>query len=637
MDIKKNGILAYLIICSLFGYGQIKLSDTTIIMNEVVIRSSRVQNFAIGSNIQRIDSLALSHYINQSFAELLSIESLVSIKAYGVGGLASPSVRGGGASHTAVIWNGLNIQSPMNGSANMALLPVSMFGAINIQYGGSGTLFGSGAMNGAIHLESDDLFQQDNQLTLGLSLGSFGGKNINAGFKFGNEQLGTSLKFYYNEAQNDFRFKNTAKYQQPYEKQSNADFGQSGLIFENQIKTGEHSYLNTSFWYQKYDKKLQTLMIDSDIGKASQLDKNVYLMLRWRQNGKRFNVSAKSAFIKDIQQFTNPVLAEPVTNNQALSFINQAELKWAPNTYQIIDAGINFTYEEVNSEGYKNLAKRNRISFFISHKLVKLFDRLDIVNSIRKEMVDNGNIPSVFSIEANYNFSNKVIVKGNISKNYNLPSLNDLHWRSETYVSGNPNLASESGWSGEIGFSETIFDSQPHLTLSQNFYYSKIKDWIVWLPGERGVWKPENKNTAKTKGLDLSLNSSYNLSKVLFVLNAKYNWNSSRFRDEDAEYLPVIYTPENTFLLGFDMNINRLNLSYNHKFTSERLYDQNHKLPSYHLASLNINYEIRLNPNTLNLSFKINNIWNENYQVVAWYAMPPVNYLVSVSYRLTNF
>ena len=637
MNIKGIGFLVLASMISFLSFGQATHSDTTVTMNEFVVRSSRLQNFAIGSNVQKIDSLSLAEFSNQSFADLLNSHSLVQINAYGSGGLSTPSVRGGGGSHTAVVWNGVNIQSPMNGSTNLALLPVRLLGNVNIQYGGSGTLLGSGAMSGAIYFNSQDLFNQKNNLALGLGTASFGGKNLNLGAKIGNDSVATSFNFYHHKASNDFKFKNIAKYGQPIEKQSNAEFVQSGFVFENKVRTGQKSILSSSFWFQEYDKNLQTLMIDSDVGKSSQYDKSIYALMRWQQTGNFLNFKIKSAIINDIQKFENPSLPIPITHNRALSSINEAELKWVMNEHQVLNFGLNYTYEEVSSDGYNGLASQNRISFFVSHKWVRLFNKLNVVNSIRKEMVDNGSLPFVYSFDANMNLSKSISVKGNLSKNYNMPSLNDLYWRSETYVSGNPDLKAEYGWSGEIGFTETILASQPLISFEQSFYHSQIKDWIVWLPGSTGVWKPENRKNAKIVGLDLNVKMALELNHVDFNFNAKYNWNSSRFSNDKDQFLSMIYVPENVFLVNMNVDLGKLSLNYSHKFSDERLYDQNHFLPSYHLAALSFNYKVIKNNNSFNVIFKINNIWNEDYQLIAWYAMAPIHYQLTVSCRLNNF
>jgi len=156
----------------LVGYlcAQMSLSDT-IRMDEVKVYGNLRESHSIGATIYRMDSVKLKIFQNRSAAELLAMGS-VNLKSYGVGGLSSLTMRGGYSSQTIVVWNGVNIQNPMNGGANLSLFPVNMFSSIRLQYGGSGTIYGSGAISGILILNSNALFSQPNGGELSLSYGS---------------------------------------------------------------------------------------------------------------------------------------------------------------------------------------------------------------------------------------------------------------------------------------------------------------------------------------------------------------------------------------------------------------------------------------------------------------------------------
>ena len=99
-------------------------------------------------------------------------ESPIFIKSYGLGSLATTSFRGGSASHTAILWNGFNLGSPMNGQLDLSLVPVSLANNVSIQYGGAGALWGSGAVGGAILLNSEPEFDQGLTVDAGTAFGS---------------------------------------------------------------------------------------------------------------------------------------------------------------------------------------------------------------------------------------------------------------------------------------------------------------------------------------------------------------------------------------------------------------------------------------------------------------------------------
>ena len=145
-------------------------------LDTVQIAGSRLHLLTPGHKRISIDSLTLQEAKGQNLADLLSRQSDVFIKSYGLGSLATTSLRGGGASHTAVIWNGFSLQSPMNGQLDLSLLPVFFFDEVEVQYGGSAALYGSGAVGGAIHLDNQIDFEKGLRIGGHGKLGSFGEK-----------------------------------------------------------------------------------------------------------------------------------------------------------------------------------------------------------------------------------------------------------------------------------------------------------------------------------------------------------------------------------------------------------------------------------------------------------------------------
>ena len=69
-------------------------------------------------------------------------------------------------------------------------------------------------------------------------------------------------------------------------------------------------------------------------------------------------------------------------------------------------------------------------------------------------------------------------------------------------------------------------------------------------------------------------------------------------------------------------------LSCYYKQTGERFTtpDHNAVLPAYSTSDVVFGYEKRYHRISLTLTFSANNIFDENYQVLAWRAMPGRNY-----------
>src|SRR6056297_3816481 len=179
-------IVVCLLIFSINGFTEEPDGDIpadTIALEEVQISAQRMNHFSTGLKISSIEKELIEEYKTQSLAELLAMHSQIFIKSYSNGGVTSPSTRGSGANHTAILWNGFNLQDPMNGMTNLSHIPISFIDEIAIQQGGSGALYGSGALGGAIHFNTNPSYNKGFEIKTHQKYGSyqniFNGINLN--------------------------------------------------------------------------------------------------------------------------------------------------------------------------------------------------------------------------------------------------------------------------------------------------------------------------------------------------------------------------------------------------------------------------------------------------------------------------
>ena len=168
-------IILSLFICIVANYAnaQTRIIDSVITINEINVSSTRVKVFNTGYKIENFDSTLIKNLSNQSLSDLLLMNNAVYIKSYGNGALSMPSLRGTGANHTAVIWNGINLQSNMNGTLDLSMVPLANNYEVYLQYGAASSLYGSGAIGGSINLNNKAQFNQGHHLKISTGLGSF--------------------------------------------------------------------------------------------------------------------------------------------------------------------------------------------------------------------------------------------------------------------------------------------------------------------------------------------------------------------------------------------------------------------------------------------------------------------------------
>ena len=157
----------------------------------------RINTYSSGQKIQTIDSSVLLQYQQQNLAQLLTQQMPVFIKSYGFNGLATVNIRGASAAQSQVLWNGIPITNAALGMADVSSMPVFFIQNLQLVYGSSAALFGSGNVGGTISIETTQpKFQTQNLASVFLGGGSFGQMNVGGKLEVSNKKWFCSSGFF---------------------------------------------------------------------------------------------------------------------------------------------------------------------------------------------------------------------------------------------------------------------------------------------------------------------------------------------------------------------------------------------------------------------------------------------------------
>lgn len=609
------------------------------------IQANRLTHFTSGNKIQKIDSVVLQRFQTNNLADLLSAHSQVFIKTYGQGSLATSSQRGTGASHTTVLWNGFNLQNPMNGNVDFALLPVFFLDKVAVQYGGGSAVFGSGAVGGAIHLNSSANFDEGLKAEVQLGAGSFGNYQQGIKLKISKKGFTSGLKIFNQTIENNFSFVNTAKFGKPTERQENNAFKQYGFLQENAFKINENQQLDLQIWYLNADRQIPPTLT-TGASKASQQDESLRVTANWLyKKTAKATFLARSAFFKEKLIYQDPDI-QLYALSKAVTWIGEAESKIQVRQNQLLNIGLNHTYFQAETDGYRAGKIQNRTALFASYKVSH--KDWNFIGSIRKELIDSYFAPFTPSISWEGILSKHLIFKGNVARTYRVPTFNDLYWQS----GGNPNLKPESGWTGEVSMEFLLHPTQKRgqgeknspfgggqrrgASIQLTAFNSLISNWIAWLPNAQGRWEANNVLEVWSRGVEAVINYRIDIQKVRLQSSLSYNYVISTneqvgLGNESSLHRQVIYVPKHTGQGTISMIYNGLNVSYTHLFTGERFTtsDNTQKLPFFSIGNVAIQQEIR----RLTMQLQVNNIWNVSYLQIVFRPMPLQNFVVVMKYN----
>ena len=644
MKLNKNSFLIVILFLHFPVFSQSIDSLNTLQNVEVV--DTRAKKFNTGFKVDYLDKTLLKSFEGNSISDVLSAVSNVNIKTYGPGGVSSISIRGGSSNNTAVMWNGINLQSPMNGGLNLSSLPMDLLGDVSLQMGGSGSLAGNGAAFGVLRLSSSSILEKKNSAFLSSSIGSFSNYRVAAGssFNFGNSLF--SIKGFYQDSKNDFEFVNTAKFGKPTEKQTNSAYNQYGFVVDNKSLINDNLIFLASVLYTKYDKDIQTLMSDYTPSEANQLDENLLISTIFKYSKDNLNLNFKNAYVDAKLNFTDPNSPEPEALSKTKSFISELESDYSFDTREFIFesknnlyTAVNYTYETAESEGYANNPNRNRISLIAALKSSSFSDKLITNLSIREEVIDGDFKPLQVSFGLEYLFNKKYSIRSNVASVYRVPTMNDLYWRETGFAIGNPNLKNESGITADFGFIQKFDNDNFELKLDQTVFLSNIDNLIVWQPRQSDAkWEPINKSVGKSSGIELGADFSFFIGETTLGLKESYSYINAQTSDDGNTWEEQVYSPNHNSNTTIWWAYKKIRANFLVNYYSKRNIDNaGNSLHAYSLGDFSLGYSMKVSKLNIDLVAKVNNIWDTQYQVTSGYAMPMRNYMLSAKFSINNY
>lgn len=601
-------------------------SQDTISLQSVEVTAKKNNLSQIGKKTETVDSTLKAQFKFNSVGDILSLNSSVFIKSYGPGGLSTTAFRGGNASQTAVLWNGFNLQNAMLGQADLALMPAVLFENVEIEYGGSTALWGSGAIGGSIHLDNKTPFGKGIFTSTNLGAGSFGLLNGSTNILISKQRFVSSTKLYITDSKNTFNYKDTTDKVHPDKQQKNAGYNFKGLMQEFKFSINPKQILSVNAWLNTNQRRLPDAYQQQS--KAYQHDDAVRLTANWSYITSGFRSNIRAAYFIDRINYTDSI-ASIFSKSTARTFMaeNENYVDWGKHSQ--LNVGVNVTSSSAVTNNYESIKTLSRAALMAGNKFSLLHDKLIAYVAARAEYFSVGTLPVTGNISLEYKLLKNISVMANVAKVYRQPTLNELYW----VPGGNINLKPEQGYTyeGTVQYKKQIQNFS--VLVSGAAYSRKIDNWILWIPGANGNPSPVNIQQVWSRGLESTwkLNYQKNKLKVGVALISGYVRSTTQASSQENNNTvdkQLIYTPRYTINGNVFAGYADFNLVFFHQYVGYRFStsDNTEWLNPYHTSSLRVNYSLRIKNTKLILYAAANNLFNANYTILAGRPMPLRNY-----------
>ncbi|MEZ4986600.1 MAG: TonB-dependent receptor [Saprospiraceae bacterium] len=558
---------------------------------------------------------------------LLAERGGVYIKQYGPGTLATPSINGGSASQTAVLWNGIPIQNAMLGLTDLALLPLHGASTLALEQVGNSVTHGSGAVSGSISLDSDPP-EVGWHTRLGTSVGSFGHQQQQAEASWANEQHGASLSMQHLAADNDFPYR--IREDLPERQQSNAAIQLTSIRQSYFSQKGIHR-LSFHGWQQWANRQIPPLTTQQR-SVAEQNDKGFRHVLHWRKTGNKAVWDTRLAHIQDQIHYADSLAGIDAPSRFSQLF-GQAIRRRVTSKWSWMTGG-QVTRATAETTNYSAPQVQWQAGIFSDYtRRMRIGDM--VLGARVTHLVGTGWIPAFHWQFTKMAGSWHITLRA--GHDFRIPGLNDLYW----IPGGNPDLRPETAWSQQAGISRQTAYKRMNWHWNIAVFNRQTNHWIQWAQLEgQNFFSATNVGQVRSRGATLQVKWNWQVSKAVVSASMMANHTIATYQQEIRRpYFPkgaqLLYTPEWLANASVAYRRKQWQCRYTHRY-SGAVEGINESLADWQLATLALAWSIPLRQHSLTLQATADNIWNTSYRVVERRPMPGRSYQINLFFYFTQ-
>ena len=632
--------------------------------------------------IQSVDPQLLRQLPHESAAYHLSGNTFSMVRDYGEGNMALVSQRGFSPVHTRVVWEEMPLNHPMLGMFDLSLVPAGLLDGISSSSGNPAAMSGSGGIGGILSMRTHT---HPDRFFLTRSVGSYGFGQTGLGASLRKGSFDGGIRFYHQKGDYDFPFNDPDPMQQ------------ESLTRENNRKASTH--LLAHGYYRHDDWHFRSLVWLDDT--ANDLPGSVFFPMPARQDDRSARVLVQTGYdgwkrtwftatagwyyyeLDYSDQFT-----DPADGSTATLYLIQPAVRHAWSRHHESHLSAQWAIQSVEANTYPENKQHQNLSIRWNHAWQAL-QTLVLYPSVEWEWhsLFNDALNPALGITF-HPATDHVMLRGMAGRNRNNPTYNDMYW--EPF--GNPGLKPETVFTYEAGATVTFgrrkssqggnrnhrVASPVELPVSTGQEYSRagaaavmasgpaqvttnqsggtlvagitlfrhdFDNGIRWIPGEDGMFAPENVEDIRSQGIELSIRAAQTLGflrlDVLYLLTrTDASVRQERFPGDGSVGRQMVYVPEWTHKGMLQINIkSRFWSRLSVQDTGERFTTMDHSSPRDPLAAytrmdFDTGWDFNLRSVTLRTSIGIRNLTSERYEVISGYPVAPRHYRASLTMTL---
>lgn len=657
-------ICVYVWAWSIPTYAQSKL-DSLQQLEEVIVTARNYQKEVIP--VQQLSGKELQRLNSHNIADALRYFSGIQIKDYGgVGGLKTVNIRSMGTNHVGVFYDGIELGNAQNGTVDLGRFSLDNMESVTLYNGQKSAIFQPAkdfGSAGSIYLQSRTpqfKGEKRHNVKAAFKTGSFG--LVNPSFLWEHrlsQNVSSSLSAEY--------MYTTGKYKFTYRVKNGYDttaVRQNGDVNAVRIEGGLFGKFKGGYW------RMKGYFYRSERGYPGAIVRNKFTHedRQWDTNT-FFQGSMKKDFSPCYSLLLNVkyaydylhYLADP-NRDESLMYTNNHYYQHEVYTstanritlfpWWSLNFSADYQFNLLNAD-LKDFAYPRRHSFLFAGATAFDFNKLKMQASLLSTVVhDEATRLAHKAADSKVKWTPTAILsyrpfypidfnlRAFYKRIFRMPTLNDLYY---TFI-GNTDLEPEYTNQYNIGFTyskDFTHTWLKRIEIQTDFYYNEVENKIIATPTSNFFrWTMINLGKVEIRGVDVAVQTEWQLGRELF-LNGRVNYTYQKAQDftnpEDEFYGGQIpYIPWHSGSANLNASFRRWEANYSFIYTGERYSSSanipvNYQLPWY-TSDCSIAYRHPLRKGNLKATLEVNNLLNQQYEVVACYPMPGINFRAIIKY-----
>lgn len=596
---------------------------------EVVVSATKtpVPVAHVTSAVEVITAEDMKRQNLKTVAEALRLaQGVATFSNGGPGTLTEVKIRGGSASQTLVLIDGVIVNSGTTGSYNFADLTTDNIERIEILRGAQSMLYGADAMGGVINITTK---KGQGPLTVGgfMEYGSFAtvreGGSVSG--KQGPVDYSFALSRWDSSSFSAVNYRRGAA-----ERDSYRNWQGSGRVGVDLPHDGR---LDFNLRWINADAGLDSLSATSPqdvFGSKTRTQQVMFggsyyqpLTSWWSQKLTLTRAQDSSLFLPGTSQrnLVTGTFSTPFGSpNETRVLSNRIEWQHDFQITQMLLLTAGYQFREQQGENDSGLSNRILSSHAgFAQAQFNLWDRLFATAGIRRDSYNVFGDATTYRVTGGYlHKETDTKIRTSYSTGFRAPSMNELYFPNF----GNPQLGPEKNQSMDVGVDQYLFSK--HLKLSGGFFWNRYRNLIVTTndpvfcaPFSTFGFCPQQLGDASTKGWEAGLSYSYSSDKPFLkgvIVQAQYT-NTLAHDLDTAKRLPRWPVDQWSTVISYQP-ITPLWVTLTGRYVGSRFNTtgEQQNLKAFDVWSLAATYDVT---KQLQAYLRVDNIFNQPYEEIA--------------------